>query len=163
MSAPRTILIVGGLALTIWGMSYGLYYAIFDEHQTLGRMGASLAGGFSSAAQRKMLDASASIDDYADARFEYVREVDVHSHWIGLAMFLIVMGMSFDRVAFGDITRLLLAGALFVGSVAFPLGVMLQTADCGEFPRALAAGGSLLVIAALGAVAIGMARDWRRT
>src|SRR5262249_101523 len=31
MSAARRILIVGGLALALWGMAYGLWYAVFAE------------------------------------------------------------------------------------------------------------------------------------
>src|SRR5437899_6639238 len=33
MSGSRRLLIIGGVALAIWGMSYGLWYAVFAEHQ----------------------------------------------------------------------------------------------------------------------------------
>ena len=39
MSAARKVLIVGGLALAAFGMLYGLHYAVFVEHQTLGSDG----------------------------------------------------------------------------------------------------------------------------
>jgi hypothetical protein len=45
-----------------------------------------------------------------------------------------------------------------VGSVLFPLGVLLQTVDHGNGPRVLAVLGSALVIAALAAFAVGFAR-----
>lgn len=159
MSRSRKLLIIGGLGLALWGMSYGLYYAIFDEHQTLERIGASLTTGFARAAERKMPDAHAAIDIYAQAKFEYVREVDVHSHWIGLAMLLIVLGVVFDRVAFNEHPRFYLAAALVVGSVVFPLGVILQTLDRGILPKAIAIVGSGLVIIALSAIALGLARE----
>jgi len=162
MSGSRKLLIVSGLVLAIWGMSYGLYYAVFDEHQTLDRMGTSLAMGFARAAERKMSDAHAALDAYAQANFEYVREVDVHSHWIGLAMILIVLGVVFDRVAFDECQRFYMAAALVVGSVIFPLGVLLQTVNRGFVPQMIAVIGSGLVIIALSTVALGFARGGER-
>ena len=84
-------------------------YALFDEHQTLDRIGSSLARSFASAAEKNMAASAQSLDSYALAQFEYVREVDVHSHWIGLAMLLILMGLVYDRVNFGDRAKLILA------------------------------------------------------
>jgi hypothetical protein len=159
MSGSRTLLILGGLALAVWGMSYGLWYALFDEHQTLDQIGASLATGFARAAERKMPEAHAALDAYAAAKFEYVREVDVHSHWGGLAMLLIVLGVVFDRVAFDERKRLYLAGTLIVGSAIFPLGVIWQTINAGIVPQMIAVIGSGLVTVALGAVAIGFAHS----
>ncbi len=162
MNASRKILLIGGLGLTLWGMSYGLYYALFDEHQTLERMGERLAAGFVHAAEREMAGSRAALEAYGEAKFEYVREVDVHSHWTGLAMLLILLGIIFDRVAFTERTRLYLAAALVAGSVLFPLGVILQTVDSGFFPKLLAVVGSAMVTVALGVVALGFAQSGRR-
>jgi dipeptide/tripeptide permease len=158
VSRPRKLLIAGGLALIIWGMSYGLWFAVFDEHQTLERMGGSLATAFAAAAERKLPEAQAALDDYAATRFEYVREVDVHSHWSGLAMLLIVLGVVFDRVGYDERKRMALAVVLLVGAVIFPLGVILQTFDRGPLPRAIAVAGSGMLIAALAAVTAGFMR-----
>jgi dipeptide/tripeptide permease len=161
MSPPRKLLIIAGLGLAVWGMSFGLWYALFDEHQTLEHMGASLTTGFVRAAERNLPAAHAAIDQYAAAKYEYVREVDVHSHWIGLAMLLIILGVVFDRVAFDERARLYLAAALVVGSAIFPLGVILQTVLAGPAAEALAAIGGVMVTAALAAVALGFARGTR--
>lgn len=161
MSGSRKLLIVGGLLLVIWGMSYGLYYALFDEHQTLEQMGEALATGFAYAAEEQMSQAHVALDTYAATKFEYVREVDVHSHWSGLALFLILLGVIFDQVAFQERTRFYLAATLMVGSVLFPLGVLLQTLDRGILPEVLAVIGSGLLIIALSGVAVGFARDKR--
>ncbi len=158
MSGPRKLLISGGLALLIWGMSYGLWFAVFDEHQTLERMGGSLATGFAKAAERKLPEAHAALDTYAATRFEYVREVDVHSHWSGLAMLLIVLGVVLDRVGYDERKRQVLAAMLLAGAVIFPLGVILQTFDRGPAPQAIAVAGSGMLIAALAAVAAGLLR-----
>ncbi|HXE89978.1 MAG TPA: hypothetical protein VNK82_03345 [Terriglobales bacterium] len=159
MSGSRRLLLAGGLALLLWSMSYGLWYAVFDEHQTLEKMGGSLATGFARAAERKLPEANAAIDEYAATRFEYVREVDVHSHWGGLATLLLLLGLVFDRVGYAEHQRKILALLLVAGSVLFPLGVILQTFDQGMGPKALAAAGSAMVIVALGVVALGLARE----
>jgi hypothetical protein len=46
MNGARRLLILGGIALALWGMSYGLWYAVFAEHQALDGIGISLATGF---------------------------------------------------------------------------------------------------------------------
>ena len=149
MSGSRRLLIVGGIALAVWGMGYGLWYAVFAEHQALDSIGASLAGGFASAADRNPAGVETSLERYREAKYIYDRQVDVHGHWIGLAMLLIVLGIGFDRVKFSERFRFFLALGLVLGSVIFPLGVLLQTISHGPLPRGVAIAGSVLVIAAL--------------
>jgi len=159
MSASRKLLLIGGLMLVLWAMAYGLWYALFAEHRHLEGMGASLATAFTRAAERNMTEADAAMDAYAKMKFAYVRHVDVHSHWGGLALLLIIFGAIFDRLQFHERTRFWLAVALLVGSVLFPLGVILQVADRGWLPRALAVLGSGMVTAAIVFVAWGFARQ----
>lgn len=159
MNGSSKILILGGIALAAFGMLYGLHYALFVEHQTLERLGNALADAFVRVAQGRVADAQASIDAYGLTRYNYVRQVDVHSHWIGLAMLLIVLGVVFERVGFSESVRRWLALALLTGSVVFPLGVILQTATHnGVLTSALAVGGSVLVTFSLAAVALGFTR-----
>ncbi len=54
MNRARKVLVFGGLALAAFGMLYGLYYAVFVEHQTLDHMGGSLATAFVCAAERQI-------------------------------------------------------------------------------------------------------------
>jgi hypothetical protein len=149
MSGSRRLLIIGGIALAVWGMSYGLWYAVSAEHQDLDSIGTSLAGGFAAAADRNPVVMESSLEQYREAKYVYERRVDVHGHWIGLAMLLIVLGIGFDRVNFPERLRLFLAMGLLVGAVVFPLGVLLQTISHGPLPRAIAIAGSAVVIAAL--------------
>jgi hypothetical protein len=158
LSTSRKLLIAGGLALIIFAMSYGLWYALFAEHQHLEGMGAALANGFAKAASGNLPAAYQSIAQYAEIKYDYVRHVDVHSHWGGLAMILIVLGAMFDRVGFSERPRFYLALTLLVGSVIFPMGVILQTVSQSAFPPTLAVAGSALVIVGLLFVAIGFAR-----
>jgi hypothetical protein len=161
LSGSRKLLLISGAALAIWGMSFGLYYAIFVEHQTLDKMGSSLATSFTHGAEGDLIAAHASLQTYADTQFDYVRSVDVHSHWIGLAMLLIVFGVAFDRVGFKENRRMLLALLLVAGSVTFPLGVIFQTLGRGIFPQAVAATGAGMIIIALAVSALGFARTER--
>jgi hypothetical protein len=158
MSNAQKVLIFGGLILAAFGMLYGLHYALFVEHQTLDHMGASLNQAFVAAAQQQSPASSAALASYARTKYAYVRQVDVHSHWIGLAMLLIVLGAAFDNVAFADRTRLSIAIALLTGSVVFPLGILLQTVISGPLPSTLAILGCGLVTAALVITIIGFAR-----
>jgi hypothetical protein len=65
----------------------------------------------------------------------------------------------FDRIGFAQRIKLVLAVALLIGAAIFPAGVILQTINHGSLPRAVAIAGSGLLIAALGAVACGFARQ----
>jgi hypothetical protein len=158
VTAPRKLLIVGGLALAAWGMGYGIYYAVFVEHQTLDGLGGALATGFMRAAQRQMPESQAALGEAASRNFLYVRQVDAHGHWIGLGLLLVILGIAFDRVALQPRSRFLLALALFSGSVLFPLGVLLETWNRGAAPQVMAVGGSALIILGLCGAAWGFAR-----
>ena len=159
MSAARKLLVFGGVSLAVFGMLYGLHYAIFIEHQTLDRMGGSLATAFVHAAERNLPEAHTALQVYAATRYDYVRQVDVHSHWIGLAMLMIAMGVVFDSVGFGERIRFWIALALLLGSIIFPLGVILQTETHAMVASALAVAGSALVIGSLTAIAVGFVRQ----
>jgi low temperature requirement protein LtrA len=159
VSRSRKILIFGGTVLAVLGMLYGLHYAVVVEHQTLDRMSGSLAGAFAHAAERGGDDSQDALTAYRETKYDYVRQVDLHSHWIGLAMLLIVLGVVFDEVAFAERARFAVALAMLAGSIVFPLGVILQTAHMEPVGSVLAIAGSALVIAALGATAVGFMRE----
>jgi len=159
VSRSRKILIFGGTVLAVLGMLYGLHYAVFVEHQTLDRMSGSLAGAFAHAAERGGDDSQDALTAYRETKYDYVRQVDLHSHWIGLAMLLIVLGVVFDEVAFAERARFAVALAMLTGSIVFPLGVILQTVHMAPLGSVLAIAGSALVIAALGATAVGFMRE----
>jgi hypothetical protein len=155
----RKLLLFGGIALAVFGMLYGDYYAIFVEHQTLDGIGGSLTESFAQAAQGNWSASEGALDGYRQARYKYVRQVDVHSHWIGLAMLMIVLGIAFDQVGFSERVRGWLAAAMLAGSVIFPLGVIVQTAAHGQLLGSLlAVAGSAIVTIALAGTAWGFAR-----
>ncbi len=158
MSTARRVLILGGIGLALLGMIYGLWYAVFAEHQELDGIGKSLTIGFSAAATRNSAAADAALRGYRELKYSYDRHVDVHGHWIGLAMLVIVLGIGLDRVNFTERFKMILSASLLLGSLLFPLGVLLQTLSHGPGPKALAVFGSALVIVSLTGMALGFAR-----
>jgi len=161
MSAARRLLIAGGIALALLGMIYGAWYAVFAEHQELDGIGKSLTASFSATARGDAAGAEAALKQYKELKYSYDRHVDVHGHWIGLAMVLIVLGFAFDQVRFEKKAKMALARCLIAGALLFPLGVLLQTFSHGYWPRAVAVAGSALVIASLALVTLGMMRRGR--
>lgn len=159
MSRSRKLLIFAGLALAGFGMLYGLHYALFVEHQTLDQMGGSLTGAFVAVASAQVPQAHQAVQSYGATKYNYVRQVDAHSHWGGLAMLMIVLGAVFDRVQLSERWRQWLAIALAAGSVLFPFGVLLQTAGAGMLASSVAIAGAGLVTIALAGVAWGFARQ----
>lgn len=158
MSAARRLLILGGIGLALLGMLYGGWYAVFAEHQELDGMAGSLTASFSAAAERNARAAESSLEQYRELKYGYDRHVDVHGHWIGLAMLLMVLGMALERVSFRERVKTVFAAALVLGSFLFPLGVLLETVDHGPWPRALAVAGSVLVVGALAGMIVGLLR-----
>lgn len=160
MSGARQLLILGGIALALWGMSHGLWYALFAEHQAIDAIGTSLTRGFTSAAERNPVAAEAALRQYRQAKYTYDREVDAHGHWIGLALLLIVLGVGFDQIGFSERIKFLLGLGLVAGAVIFPLGVLLETVSHGPLPRAVAIAGSAMLIASLAGATLGFSRSW---
>jgi hypothetical protein len=159
MIRARRILLLGGIALAIIGMCHGMWYAVFAEHQALDRIGGSLASAFTHAADRDTASASIALADYREGKYVHERQVDAHGHWIGLAMLLVVLGIVFDRVAFAEKWRVLLAIGLFTGAAVFPLSVLLQTFSHGSLPRTLSIASSALMICTLATTAFGIVSD----
>jgi hypothetical protein len=160
MSRARRVLLYGGISLAAFGMLYGLHYAVFVEHQTLDRMGGSLAQAFVQAAQGNVLEVDRAVDAYASIKYDYVRQVDVHSHWIGLAMLMIVLGVILDSSALDERLQTWLAVGLLAGSFIFPLGVILQTVShSAVLASGLAILGSGLVTITLAILAWGFIRQ----
>jgi hypothetical protein len=157
MSAARRVLIVGGVALALLGMIYGVWYAVFAEHQELDGIGMSLTTSFSAAAKRDPSAAGMALREYKELKYNYDRHVDAHGHWIGLAMVLVVLGIGLERVGFDERLTTLLATGLVLGSFLFPLGVLLQTFSHAAAPQAVTVVGAALVIVSLAGMTVGFA------
>jgi len=159
MTGSQRLLIFGGMALAAFGMLYGLHYAALVEHRMLDRLGGSLAQAFTDAAARNSASSQAALESYRSTKYDYVRQVDAHSHWIGLAMTMIVLGAAFGHVHYTESLRRTIALALLAGGTLFPLSVILQTYQHDAvLLKALAVASSGLVIVSMAAVAWGFFR-----
>ena len=162
MTGSQKILLSTGLALTILGMAYGLWYALVDEHPTLERMGVSLASSFAEVANGEMEQARESLNTYGETRFEYIREVHVHGHLVALSTLLIVLGLFFNQLAFPERIRLYLASLLVFGTVALPLGSVVEMFTSGLLPKAVSLLGAVALIVGMTAVAAGFVLSARK-
>ena len=154
----KKVLVIGGLALAILGMTYGLWYAVFAEHQALDGIGRSLTSSFQAAAVKDSAGADNALLRYREAKYTYDRQVDVHGHWLGLAMLLIVLAIAYDHLNVSQKLKSLLAWTLLIGSALFPLGVLMQTWSHGPLPRSIAIAASAMIITALGGMVLGFLR-----
>ena len=158
MNSAKQVLLFGGIILALLGMTYGLWYAVFAEHQALDGIGASLTNAFTAVANGNQELAAENLRQYRQAKYTYDRQVDAHSHWIGLSMVLIVLGLGFDYVTFSAKQKLALAWTLLLGALLFPLGVLLQTLSHGMAPKAMAIAGSGLVVLGMASAVAGVLR-----
>lgn len=143
MKFANKILLLCGLFFTVIGMSYGLWYALFDEHQTLQGMGTTLASSFAMAADNNLNEGIKTLQQFKEISSEYKREVHAHSHIITLSMVMILLSACIHRVSFSERVRNILAIMLVSGTVLFPLGVFLQSFALAALGKLMAGVGAI--------------------
>jgi hypothetical protein len=97
-----------------------------------------------------------AIDSYAAVSAEYRMEVHSHGHWGMLSLVLIVLGLSFDKLAFSERQGLALAWLLALSAALFPLGVLLQIGPAAEFGKILSMPASTGMVVGMLATAWGL-------
>lgn len=158
MNSENRILILTGLALLSLTMFFGVWYAVFDEHQTLVGMGVSMASGFVEAARGDLDAAYAALEEYGRINREYRRELHFHGHWGLLGLVLLVYGMVAHSLSFAARTRVLLAVVLALSAFAFPLGVYLQIGPAHALGKVLSMLGSAGMVLGMLALTVGILR-----
>ena len=156
MSTAQRILILTGIALIAFTMAFGVAYALFDEHQTLVGMGTHMATAFMEAAGGNMDAAFTALDSYGALSQEYRNEVHSHGHWGMLSLILIILGLTFDRLALAEKHRLLLACLLALSAVLFPLGILLQIGPAAGVGKIFSVLGSMGMVFGLLAAVYGL-------
>lgn len=156
MTSANKTYIVGGLLLVLIGLIFGVYYAIFDEHQTLVAMRMAFAQSFFEAAAGNQAGVSENIEVFRANSFEYIREVSFHAHVIELGTLALIIPLFAHRIGWDDGRKLLIARLFIVGSLAFTLGVLAQTLALSGVTQGLAVMGSGLVIACVGTLVVGL-------
>jgi len=120
MSGARRLLLAGGIALAVWGMGYGLCTRFLPSTRRWNKLAHHWRLGLAGAERNSALSERA-FRQYRQAKYVYDRQVDVHGHWIGLAMVLIVLGIGLDRLAFSERIKMLLSASALLGAFLFPL------------------------------------------
>ena len=154
MTSANKTYIVGGLVLILAGLTFGVYYAIFDEHQTLVAMGMAFAQSFFDAAAGNEAGVSDNLEIFRANSYEYMREVSVHAHIIELGTLALIIPLFAHRIAWSDERKLLLARLFILGSVVFCLGVLAQIVALSGLTQTLAAAGAGLVIVVVGVLVL---------
>jgi hypothetical protein len=147
---------VGGLVLVLAGLIFGVYYAIFDEHQTLVAMGTAFAQSFFEAAGGNEAGVTENIEIFRANSYEYMREVSVHAHIIELGTLALIVPLFSHRIGWSDGRKLLIARLFIAGSLVFCLGVFSQIFVLSVLTQALAVIGSGLVIVCVGVLVLGL-------
>jgi hypothetical protein len=146
MRTENRILIVAGLALIAATIFFGLWYAIFDEHQTLVGMVESLTSAFAQAASGNLDKAHAAIDQYASTAAEYRLEVHFHGHFGFLGLIMVLLGLVAHTLGFNAANRKRLAAVLGASGFLFPVGVLLQIGPLASAGHVLAVIGTVGVV-----------------
>ena len=157
----QRLLIMTGVALIAFTMCFGVYYAIFDEHQTLVGMGQQMASGFVNAAKGDLTAAYSAFDSYGVISAEYHHEVHSHGHWGMLALVLLLLGIVFRNLAFTQQTCQRLAYLLCGSAALFPLGIILQIGALELVGKLFASAGAVGLIVGLILVIFGLLRTKR--
>jgi hypothetical protein len=144
-----------GLLLATLGMTYGLWYALFDEHQTLQGLGQLMAQTFSHAAENNLEQSFNAMVSLGKLAKEYDREVHFHSHLILLSMLMMVLACCINQASYSEKILNLLALALIVGTLTFPVGVFIQSQGFALLGKILAAFGSTLFLGAFALLTLG--------
>jgi hypothetical protein len=155
MTFANKSLLIFGLFLASLGMSYGLWYALFDEHQTLQGMGMLMAQTFAHAAENNLEQSFKAMAELGTLATEYDREVHFHSHLILLSMLMMVLSACIHRVSFSEKVVNVLALALIAGVLTFPLGVFIQSQGFPLLGKILAASGSTIFLAGFFIITLG--------
>ena len=158
MTSANKTYIVGGLGLVLAGLIFGVYYAIFDEHQTLVAMGMAFAQSFFEAAGGNETGVAENIEILRANSYEYMREVSVHAHIIELGTLALIVSLFSHRIGWDDGRKLLIARLFIAGSLVFCLGVFSQIFVLSVLTQALAVIGSGLVILCVGVLVVGLFR-----
>jgi hypothetical protein len=159
MNTAQRILILTGIALIACTMVFGVGYALFDVHQTQVGMGTFMATGFMEASGGNMEAAFTALDSYGALTQEYRNEVHSHGHWGMLSLVLIVLGLTFNRLAIAEKQATVLAGILAASAALFPLGVLLQIGPAAALGKIFSIAGSVGLVVGLLIVVYGLLKS----
>lgn len=162
MTTPQRWMILGGLAVFLLGLGFGVVHTFLVDHETLLRVKEDYRSAFMAAAEGKDGEAQVALEEAKTANYNFVRSIDTHTHLLKMASVVILIGLILPLVSWTEKTKLALALALLGSAVIFPLGVFGEIFSHSLFPQAVAAGGALLAIGSFSLILFGIFSDTRR-
>lgn len=159
MSEPSRWLLLAALALMLASSLYGALHGRAHGDAARLVLREQYAPAFLAAAAGEPVRARGLLAVGQARQVAVGRAISVHAHLGKLGVLLLLAGLVLPATAWGGMARRVLAGGLLAGAVLYPLGIHLQIgAGDVAVPRAVAAGGALLVLAGTALVAIGLFR-----
>ena len=158
MSAMQRTLLLGALVVIALSSLGGLVHGGMVGHETLLALREQYEAAFTAAARRDPVAAAAALEQAQAANRHYVRVIDAHTHFIKLAVVLVLAGLLLTVTGWSEARQRLAGGLLLGGAVLFPASLFLQTQVPGLVFRAGAAVGAAAVIAAMAMFVIALFR-----
>jgi len=161
-TSPRRLLIIGGIALTVAGMVFGDFFAVFVLHQDANRIGEGLIAVTDAVAAKDPVGVIANFTNIGGLLENRGTKVDTHVHVIDFGYLALLLALIQPYVAFAKRARRRLAVVFIVGATMLPISVFLihyvglahsPLMTIGWASILADLGGLLVVIACLGELA----------
>jgi hypothetical protein len=150
-------LLSGGLVLVLFGFAYGAYYAASDLYRHEAQDNALLSNVLTASISRDSSSLDLALANYGMLQGDKAVKIAAHAHIIEFGMLAMILSIFQPYVRFSDKWIRRWAWTLLIGSLILPVCVFFEI-KFGLFAGALADFGGLLVIVALIAMWIGIAR-----
>ena len=120
-----TMLVMGGIALIVFGMIGGDLFAVFILHPNAARIGNSLSAGVQAIAARDALRAQSAMQNIGELLENRGTKVDAHVHMISFGYLSLLLALLQPFVAIEEKQKRFLAKTFLFGALLLPLGVFL--------------------------------------
>lgn len=161
-TSPRRLLIIGGIALTVAGMIFGDFFAVFVLHQDANRISEGLIAVTDAVAAKDPVGVISNFTHIGGLLENRGTKVDAHVHVIDFGYLALLLALIQPYVAFAKRARRQLAVVFIVGATMLPVSVFLihyvglahsPLTTIGWASILADLGGLLVVIACLGELA----------
>lgn len=152
-----TLLLTGGLVLTLLGFAYGAYYAASDLYRHEALDTSLLSNILTASISRNSANLEQALAGYGMLQGDKAVKIAAHAHIIEFGMLAMILSIFQPYVHFSEKWTRRWAWTLLAGSLILPVCVLFEL-RYGLFAGGLADFGGLLVIVALVGMWIGITR-----
>jgi hypothetical protein len=123
--SARRMLVIGGIALILVGMTFGDIFAVFVLHPNADRIGESLLAASRAVTAQDARGAASAFQNIGGLLENRGTKVDAHVHMIAFGYLALLLALLQPFVAFDERRKKFLAKLFLVGAVLLPVGVFL--------------------------------------